>query len=318
MLQTIKQKKLNIAVVGNGKWSKIIQKNINIDSKFRLSCVITKKKHKSNNRSQFYFNNINEAYKLVKFDCVYVAVDPVINIKVFNFCNSKAIPLILEKPISESFFDAQNIIKSCKDKNNVIFNNISYFYDKNFIKLITYLKKRNQNITKVKIVEGSLGPFRKNIHPIWDWAPHSLGALLKILNHQNLLKIKSSIIKRNDVKNLAINAKIDLNFSSGISAKILSGNYFKKKIRRLKIFFDDNDILEYNFVTKKHILINKKSNKRLKVFNETKNDNSIKNLLNEFYFSITKNKVNKNYINLKIILNSIEILDKIFPKKSTS
>ena len=167
----------------------------------------------------------------------------------------------------------------------------------------------NKNYNKIKriiILEGGNGPFRKDINPIWDWGSHPLAFILKLLQKDLLIKYVCNEIKNNNSKNKGLICRFNLYFSSGINVKIITGNLFNKKIRKLKILLEDSKFFEYNIIANSILINNKVIDLNLK------KDQTIQSLLNQFYLNIKNGYQNKQFENLKISTQSIRILENFY------
>ena len=93
--------------------------------------------------------------------------------------------------------DAKKIYDYAYKKKLPIFLNQSHLYDNKFLQLSKFIKEKGK-IKKILIIEGGKGPFRKNIHPVWDWGIHAITSLIKITGDGPYYKITKKDLKKKD------------------------------------------------------------------------------------------------------------------------
>ena len=291
------QNKVQIGLIGNGQWAKIVKNEIKKNKKYNLKAIITKKDFIP--LSDCKIKKITDFKTLIKsekFDCFYVASKPSVNMEIFTIIEEYKIPIIFEKPIFDKKNDCNRLYDYLNKNNHCIFTNLPNIYSQVFQPLnINFLKYKN-NIKKIYLFEGKDGNRNKNIHPLLDWGIHSLSLILKLFNNENFDSINYTIIKSNIDSFIS---KIILNYQ-GINIKILSGNGFKKKTRILKIILNNNKIIKCDFNT--HILY---------IDNKVISQNSkspLTSLLDKFYENIKYGYKENEKENILISLKSINIL----------
>ena len=99
--------------------------------------------------------------------------------------------------------------------------------------------------------EGDNGPFRSNIHPIWDWGFHSFSTLIKIFENKKFSQIRKKEIKKNNTDQNGIITKFNFKIDSRFEVKLITGNLFKRKIRKIKILLKNNHVLQLNMISHK-------------------------------------------------------------------
>lgn len=299
MQKELKKKKYSVGLVGNGSWAKVIANEINNHKNFYLKAIFSKSKFiPIQNCSLIKCNNFEKIIKLEKFDCFYVAVNPSTNYQIFKILKKNKIPCIFEKPLIDNIKNCNNLEEYICNSNHSILTNLPNIYSNVFEPLKKNLNLNKNNIKKIYIFEGAKGGLNKNIHPLLDWGIHSLTLIFKLfinqkINSINLIKIKSEI-------NSMI-YKININYDK-FNIKILTGNGFKKKIRKLKIFLDNDDIINCDF--NNHILY---YNNEL-IFKSKKTPISL--LLDKLEENLKHGSINNDIENIKISIKAIKFLIK--------
>ena len=110
-----------------------------------------------------------------------------------------------------------------------------------------------------------------------DWGIHPLSYLFNIFGHKNLNNIKHKNIISSNKTGYGL-SRFDLDLNNHFSIKIITGNFFKKKRRVLKIVLKNGDIFVNDF-------INHQVWKNNKLIFKSKSS-PLQNLLNKFAHSI--------------------------------
>jgi len=294
---------INIGIVGCGNWSDIIIKEINKNRKFNLTSIVCRKK-KYNQKKIKVFKTIDSMINSNLNDCIYVAALPETNLEVVKIAKEKNIHLILEKPISNSTKNFNELTKIANANKLIIYPNLTNYFSETFNELKKRLKNNNSKIKQIIIYEGNFGPFREKIHPIWDWGFHSISLLYLIFTDKEFTNITSKEIKSSNIYGKGIVTKFSFNIDKDIKVKIVTGNLFKKKIRKMKIIFEDKTYIENDMVLHK---IN------LKQFNNFQNLKSpIRNLLDNFKKDILSKKYEKSMTLIEASSKTIKFLENFY------
>ncbi len=278
---------LNIGIIGCGEWSKKILSEIEVNKNYHLTSIVCRDNslQKENFKNKIHtFRSINSLFNANINDCIYVAGTPEINLNVTELAIRNKIPLILEKPLSNNYKNAQRLQYIAKKNELLILPNLSNFFSESFLYVKNFIEKNFNQIQKIIIYEGGNGPFREKIHPIWDWGFHSFSTIFKLFENNQLLEINKLELKNNKAIKKGIITKFIFNIDSKFEVKIVTGNMFKNKIRKIKIILKNHNVLENNLVNHE-IFFNKKL-----VFQNT--ISPIQSLLNQFNNEIISKKTN--------------------------
>ena len=289
---------LSIGLIGDGYWAQIVKKEIFNNKNFNLKSVFSRSNFNlDQNYNYKKYLNLDEMIRQERLDCYYVAANPKVNEIVYNLLKKNKTPVIFEKPLSYNSIQCDKIIQSAKN-NHCIFTNLPNIYSESFSYLDTFFKKNSKNIERIHIIEGGMGPINKDIDPLMDWGIHPISLILKLFNKDALDIFKSKKIKYSRYHKVF--KIIFLNDQTEI--KIITGNGFKKKIKKVKIFLKNNDILECDFILHQ-IFLNK-----INVFISKKTPLSV--LLDNFFLNINQGLNNNELENLIHSRNSIKIIEK--------
>ena len=239
---------VNIALVGCGDWALKIIDEINNSKNYNLISMYVGKNKIFKNKLKI-FQNIEKMVESNTSDCIYVAALPKINLEVIKLIKNKNIPLIIEKPVSDSFEKYKGNKKILENNKLIIYPNLTNYFSETFNEYKKLLNNNFKEIKKIIIYEGSFGPFRKEIHPIWDWGFHSISLLYLLFWEKDFSVITKKEIKSRNKIQKRIVTKFMFQIDSKIKVKIVTGNIFKKKLRKMKIILNNNDCITNNMLS---------------------------------------------------------------------
>ena len=168
---------IKIGIIGNGVWGRnylISAKNITGIELVDITNEV-KASFKENNLhlilKNFFFKR--------KISGFILATLPNVQTKILNEILSIKAPVICEKPLCINHTDLISI-KNKVQPNQIIF--INHFHL--FLETFSFLERNIQanDILRICIHDGNLGPFRDNISSLLDWGVHAVGIVLKLMN----------------------------------------------------------------------------------------------------------------------------------------
>ena len=274
-------------MIGNGKWGSNYKNTLLKSKSIKVSDLtpIIKSGYKTNKLNNLFYN------LKTKYDGLIVATPSNKQYKILIEILKLNIPVIVEKPLCINKFELKNIMKY-KNKNQIIYVNHYHLFSTSFKKFKKSFKQ--SQVKNIFIQDGNNGPFRKNLSPILDWAPHSIGVILNLFKSK-IVKFhysKKLIDKKNDIEILII--KFLFIFSNGQKAFIKVGNGFKKRKNKISIFLKNNERI---------IFENDLLYKNQKPFQKNE-PMPMDNLLEEFYKSILNKSCNNVSFNIAKKTNS--------------
>lgn len=303
----------NLGLIGAGSWGRNYIKTINQISNINLVKIYSKNPQISDiapTNCEIY-RNLDDFLKSNNIDGVIVSSPPKTHAEIAIKLLNKKIPIIIEKPLSTSFDDALKILYAAKKNSGIVFVDHIFLYHPVFRYMKEYISLKG-SIISIKSKGGGLGPFRKDISGLWDWAPHDIAMCLDIIGSMPT-KISAERIKSaNNQNNLAELIKINLIFEKEITVEILTGNNFQKKTRNFSIIRGNEKISFCPFEEKKLIrnLLDSNNINDLKYIEKEYFKNlPLKILIQEFCDSI-----HKKVLNIKDLIlgaNVIKILEEI-------
>ncbi len=294
----------NIGLVGCGNWSKIVTKEIEKHINFDLKGIVCRKRNNNISKNINIFNSINSMLDNEDLDCIYIAALPETNLEVIKLINFKKIPLILEKPLSNTYQSSLEIKKIYKANKSIILPNLSNVFSNSFNEIKKFVNFNKDKIKRVLINEGSFGQFRDKINPIWDWGFHSISLIHNLFPEDKLFESDFKEIRKNNFYGNGIVAKFNFNINKKINVRILTGNLFKNKSRVLKIILDNGKYLKCDLINHKVYL----DDNLIYENSET----PLNSLLTKFNELIKKNDHNYCYSLIDSSCKTVKILEKYY------
>jgi len=288
---------INCALVGFGKWGKIIYKSIQKNNFLNLKYVCYNKTINKQiiDNNIIITNDINEI-EFSKIDLVFISADPNLNYTLSKFFLIKEKNVFVEKPLATKMSQVKEILNLSRQSKLILHVNYIHIYNNNFIKFAKYFQTHyNKNIYQQLIFHfGSDGPVRKDLNTLWDWGPHVFSCLLLLIRRFDEFVIKEMKIKENNHKG-KLNFYIIGSFKLRLKIKIIFGNQFKKK--KTIIVFKNNKNT-YSYEDNRIVLNHKKIIKYHDVKDKKPLDFSINNLVNKinvknFYHDISSLEITK-------------------------
>tara|TARA_Y100001970_G_C14250833_1_gene871751 strand:- start:5026 stop:5919 length:894 start_codon:yes stop_codon:yes gene_type:complete len=294
----------NIALIGYGRWGKVIENFLNQSSEYNLVSIVTSQKFHKKNKIKFY-KRINDLTKNEKIDCLYIAKDPFANFTTLEHCKKLGLPIIFEKPISNNSINLSKIINIIKKNKIIAFTNLPNIFSDTHKITKKYFIENKLKIKKIILHEGSNDYPREKIHPILDWAIHPISYILSIIDNSEIDRINYNQIIYKKVENKYV-SKFNITLSNKINIKIVTGNSFKKKLRILKIILNNGDVFINNF-ERHEVYINNE-----KIFTSEKKP--LNNLFNKFSKSIENDDRKEGLNSIMLSFQSIKIIEKYLLK----
>ena len=274
---------INCALIGYGRWGKILYKNIYENKNLKLKVIFYNKSiDKKNIKSDVVLSKRYNNYNYQSIQLVFIAANAELNYKLCKFYLRKKINVFVEKPISISEKNLKELISIAKQNKCILHVDYIHLFNKNFINFSKIVKREiKKNLqANIKIKMGSNFFKKKKIDSFWDWGAHVFSILSKLLN---IKKIKVISFKKNFTNSYKVNYKIILSYEETKVYLIFGNNFRSKKIK--VTYKDKNNYYEYG----DSYYLKSKKNKlnSLKSFNDSPLQKSI-------------NQVSKNIINNKI------------------
>lgn len=179
---------IKLGLVGCGKWGKNFLNTI--DKIPQCGVEIICKKNLSNSDGIYNKNittNIDDVFKF-GVDGVIIATPPDTHFEIAKKCLDRRIPFLLEKPISLSLAEGQELIDIARNSEQPFHVNHVHLYSNEYLRMREIVRSWNYESFSgpklpnlyISVIHGNNGPFR-NYSSYVDYSPHSISMVLGLL-----------------------------------------------------------------------------------------------------------------------------------------
>lgn len=288
---------INCALVGYGRWGKVLYKNIILNKNLNLKIIFYNKSidNKNINKDIILSNNYkNYNYHSIKL--VFIAANSALNYEICKFYLKKKINVFIEKPLSITKYEVYSLLETAKKNKCILHVDYIHLYNKNFInfkKLVKFKLSKNSK-SEIKISMGNNLCRKKQLDSYWDWGVHVFSILSTLFNINELKLIK---IKKEFKNKRQGNYYMKLIYNQ-TTLYLSFGNSFNKK-RIEAIYKDKKNTFKYN---DQYFINNKIKSNSITSFNTSPLQISINHIIknifaNKIYQCRTSKKI--TYIMLK-------------------
>ena len=166
---------------------------------------------------------------------VIIATPPDLHSPILEAAILKDLPAIVEKPLTLSPVQAQDLAALAKKRNSKILVDHIYLFHPGYQKLKAELEQlADKRITHLQSYGGNYGPFR-NYSSLWDYGPHDLALCLDLLKESPHVEWAVETETQEVEGKKASNYRIKLSFRSGANAETHFGNFFPERVRKLEV-----------------------------------------------------------------------------------
>ena len=315
------KKKISLGLIGVGKWGSNYIKTIENFEAAELKIIACKSLSKKKFLLENYFvtENWKDVIKSKEIDGIIIATPPKMHFEIAKASIKAKKPVIIEKPITLNSNEAKSLLTLASENKVSVRVNHIYLYHPIYRELKKIITNKS-DLKSIFTTSGNFGPFRKDVTPLWDWAPHDIAMCLDLLGDKPS-KVNAKYTKEIfDQESHKFNLNITLEFNKKIISEINIGNLMECKKRFLKLNYQNQsyifDPITYDFLLEeKNKLIKKITSK--KTYSEYNfYDKPLYILLNDFICDINNNKF--DICDLKLAINVviiIEIIEQILSKK---
>ena len=289
-----------IAIIGLGKWGKILLKEFS--KKTCVSVCVTKGNQKNISWLHKHYpkikhsKNYQDVLNDMSIDAVIIATPISTHYSLILEALNSGKHVFTEKPLSENFSDAQYLQTIALKKKLCLFVGHVFVYHPILNKIKKLIK--NDSVIYFSLKWNKFGTFEENI--VFNLLSHEISILLELIGIPKNLSIISSqgIISDSDI--LTINVFFSKNCSGIISIDRISEN----KEKSVSIITNNQFLLwqDYDLYS-----LNKKTKKLNKIFHS--DQSSLTNEINEFLKNLKIRHSNTN--NLQIAIDTIKLLSNL-------
>ena len=242
--------KLKVCLIGYGYWGPKLARNFQNSNFFKLETVSDKSQSNLlRAKKDFPFIKTSKDYKKSitnNIDIVVIATPTNTHFQISKFALMMKKHILVEKPISLSEKEVQNLEKISKKNKKKIFVDYPFIFSGS----INYIKKiiESNRFGKLNEVESyrEQAPVRKDVNVVWDLAVHDLSILFYLLKRNPIksksLKINNAQSPRSDTAFINLTYKNKLNvFIKNTWISPIKIRLMKFKFKNAIIYCDENE-----------------------------------------------------------------------------
>lgn len=304
--------KLNIALIGAGRWGQNIIRTILKFDNINLCCVGSR-----NNLIKDLIPTNCKVYgdwesilKYPNLNGIIVATPPNTHYKITKSCLLMGINVLVEKPLTLDLHEAINLKQLAIKSKTLLMTEFTQVFNPKFQKLKKSLNLIGE-INEIYTEASNLGPIRSDTPVLWDWGSHELSILISLLNKTpEFIKATKTNQKFNNIGD-ASSWEIVCSFKNNITSISRISNISPKK-RKISVIGSKGIILCDDLG--KYPLKFYESNKIIDVSDETGNNIKLKNAKKPLYeallnfFNCIRNE-ERNHWSLDLGVEVTELLE---------
>lgn len=292
---------INCALIGYGRWGKVIYRNIITNKNLNLKVIFYNKSIDTkniNSNIKTSNNYIHFNYSSIKL--IFIAANSEINYELCKFFLLKKINVFIEKPITSSKKKIDELVILAKKNKCILHIDYIHLFNKNFLsfkKKVTHEMSVNSKF-RLKIIMGSNLSRVNQIDSYWDWGTHVFSILSKLISLDHL---KLILIKKKSKNISKVNYDIKLHLNNNL-LELKFGNNFKEK----KILVSYKDKFNHIRYYDKYFMIRNKKYNLILHSDETP--------LQESFNKVIQNIFNKKVYQCRTSKQLTSMMEKIIKK----
>lgn len=231
-----------LGIIGWGYWGRNYAKYFDADLPAQLSMVCDLRDDMLHDASRLHPHVITtrNAHDLIreKLDGVIIASPASIHYKLAVPFIRAHIPLLIEKPLTNSLKEALLLARLAKKEHTKVLVGHTFLYNQSVRFLKQEIeKKRFGKLNYLEFKRQSYGPIRDDVNIIWDFAPHDLAITKYLLGNTNPISVYAQTGKfsRNSKDDIAV---IVMRYPNNVMVNINVAWLYPVKVRTLTILGD--------------------------------------------------------------------------------
>ena len=233
---------LKLGLVGWGYWGRNYAKYFDsgVDAELSMVCDLRSDMLKDAKRLYPHVTVTSDISDLTKgkIDGVIIASPASVHYKLAPIFINEHIPLLIEKPLTNSYSSAKDLENLAKRKRVKILVGHTFLYNQS----VRFLKKEIKrgsfgNLYYLEFRRQSYGPIRDDVNIVWDFAPHDLAMTQYLLGNQlpQTVYAKAGKFSRNRQEDIAV---IIMKYKDNTMVNINVAWLYPIKIRSLTLLGD--------------------------------------------------------------------------------
>ena len=226
----------NLCLLGAGRWGRRYVETIGAMPGLQLAALASRNPDSEHLAGSgcAVFPNWRDAIAAPGIDGVIIATPPALHAEMAIATLERGLPVLVEKPLTLSPDQARAIEAAANRTQVAAMVGHIHLHNAGYLEL-----KRQRHLVgdlqQIRSAAGNRGPFRPDVSPLWDWAPHDLSMCLDLMGAvPRRVSARRSAQKWHDGGEGA-NYCLDLEFEHGVTADIRVGNLMPEKTRWLEL-----------------------------------------------------------------------------------
>ena len=229
LLKFMLKEKLNIGLIGVGRWGKNILRTIQKIDNVNLSCIATRNKNSNYSLTKecIIYPNWKDLISHTDLDGIIIATPPHTHFEIAKNCLHRKINILVEKPLTFNSSEALFLKKLSYKMNTLVMTEFTQVFNPKFQKMQESLDLVGQ-IQSIKTQASNFGPIRNDTPVIWDWGSHELSILISLVGSKpENIKIKRTMNIKNEKGDIS-SWEIKCKFKGGIKTTSSVSNNMPK------------------------------------------------------------------------------------------
>ena len=183
-------KKLNVAIVGYGYWGPNLVRNFSKNSQCIVTNVVDFDKTRLKSvKNDYPLINTDDTFEQIldneSINCIAIATPVHTHYELVKKSLQKKKHVFVEKPLTNSYKKAKELINLAKEKKCVLFVDNTYLYTPAVQEIFRQIKSNNiGNIQYLDSTRINLGKFQSDVNVLWDLATHDISICLYLMQEK--------------------------------------------------------------------------------------------------------------------------------------
>jgi len=272
-------KTTNVAVIGCGYWGPNLIRNFNHISSCDMKVCSDLDENRLKRMKKLYpaietTSDYHDILNSDDIDAVAIATPVRTHYEIAKNCLNAGKHVMIEKPITSSVAECNELIHLAKEKNRVLMVGHTFEYTASVNKIKDIIESGELgDILYIASTRVNLGLFQDDINVVWDLAPHDISIMLYLLNKMPV-KVNAQG-KAHYKRNIEDVAWVSMNFDDGLIAFLHNSWLDPYKIRKMTLV-GSKKMLVYNDI---------ETNEKIKIFDKGIKVPPYYDTFAEFHFS---------------------------------
>ena len=174
---------INVGLIGFGYWGPNLARNFNLNPDIELAAICDFSNDRLETAGKYYpqvnlYKDINEFYNDTALDAIAIATPVATHFKLAKKALMTGRHVWLEKPMTETVPQAEELIELAKQKKRVLLVDHTFVYTGAVRKIKEVIDKGELgDLVYYDSTRVNLGLFQQDVSVIWDLAPHDISIM---------------------------------------------------------------------------------------------------------------------------------------------